>query len=135
MFGSQAIVGSVDIKRDLFGRSKVLINNGKTSIKLKPLEWIKQLIELGIGELLITSIDQEGTWDGYDINLINSIVDEVDVPVIAHGGAGGVEDINKLFLETNASAAGVGSMVVYQKKGMGVLVNFPDHSAINAYNI
>ena len=130
MYGNQAVVGSMDVKKDLFGRSKVYINNGKSAIKLNPKDWANNLVEQGAGEILLTSIDNEGTWKGYDTILINEIANSVDVPVIAHGGAGGIDDINNLFEETNASAAGIGSMVVYQKKGMGVLVNFPDSNSI-----
>ena len=73
---------------------------------------------------MVTSINQEGTWKGFDLNLIKKIVESVNVPIIGHGGAGSLDHINKLFnLGTNAAA--VGSMVVYQKKGMGVLINFP----------
>lgn len=130
LYGNQAVVGSIDIKKDLLGRSKVYIQDGSKSISTSPLDWAKKLESLGVGELLLTSIDNEGTWQGFDIKLINSIVDAVDVPVIVLGGAGGVADINEVFANTSASAVGVGSMVVYQKKGMGVLVNFPDHSKI-----
>ncbi|PCJ67837.1 MAG: imidazole glycerol phosphate synthase subunit HisF [Bacteroidetes bacterium] len=129
-YGNQAVVGSIDIKKNLFGHSKVYINNGKSVIKLNPKDWALELVEQGVGELLITSIDNEGTWKGYDIDLINHITNSVNVPVIAHGGASGIDDINNLFNQTKVSAAGIGSMVVYQKKGMGVLVNFPDVSKI-----
>ncbi len=81
---------------------------------------------LEYGELLITSIDKEGSWEGYDVELIKSITKNVQVPVIANGGCGKIEHISEVVKKANASACAVGSMVVYQKKGMGVLVNFPD---------
>ena len=84
----------------------------------------------GAGEILLTSVDKEGTWDGYDIELIKSITSVVDIPVIAHGGAGNLEDFTKAKKNANASAMGVGSMVVYQKKDMGVLINFPDRKKL-----
>ena len=130
LYGNQAVVGSIDIKKDLFGRSKVYVQDGTKSIGASPIEWAQKLESAGVGELLITSMDKEGTWHGFDISLISSIADAVDVPVVALGGAGGVDDINDVFANTNASAVGLGSMVVYQKKGMGVLVNFPDNSSI-----
>lgn len=130
VYGNQAVVGSIDIKKDLFGRSKVYVQDGTKSIGSSPIEWAQKLESAGVGELLITSMDKEGTWHGFDISLISSIADAVDVPVVALGGAGGVDDINDVFANTNASAVGLGSMVVYQKKGMGVLVNFPDNSSI-----
>ena len=72
-------------------------------------------------------MDREGTWDGFDIDLVRSVTDAVSVPVIAHGGAGSIEHIRSVVKEGNASAVALGSMFVYQKKGMGVLVNFPDN--------
>lgn len=74
---------------------------------------------------MLTSIDREGTWDGMDFDLIRSISDAVSVPVIAHGGAGRKEDIVRAVNECGASAVALGNMVVYQKRDMGVLVNFP----------
>ena len=75
---------------------------------------------------MVTSVDKEGTWSGLDIELIKSITAAVKVPVIAHGGAANIDDINEAVTIGRASAVGLGSMVVYQKKGMGVLINFPD---------
>ena len=94
------------------------------------IDWAKQLENAGVGELLITSIDREGSWDGYDIKLIKSITENIQVPVIANGGCGTIEDIGQVVKEANASACAVGSMVVYQKKEMGVLVNFPDRKSL-----
>ena len=81
---------------------------------------------MGVGEILLTSIDNEGKWDGFDYELSKSIVESLSVPVIANGGCGSIEHIDKALNECGAQAVGVGSIVVYQKKGMGVLVNFPD---------
>jgi cyclase len=90
------------------------------------VDWAKKLVEDGVGELLVTSIDKEGTWNGYDLPLINEISHAVSVPVIANGGAGTITDLQQAVLEAKASAVALSSMVVYQKKNMGVLVNFPD---------
>ena len=70
------------------------------------------------------SIDQEGTWEGYDVDLLNTISNAISIPVIANGGAGKLEHF-KDAVRSGASAVAIGNMVVYQKKGMGVLVNFP----------
>jgi cyclase len=88
--------------------------------------WTKELEKIGVGEILLTSISQEGTWKGFDIPLIKSISNLIDIPLISHGGAGAVEDIKEAAFEGNSSAIALGSMVVYQKKDMGVLINFPD---------
>ena len=90
------------------------------------MEWAKKLENLGAGEILLTSVDREGSWDGFDLELVKEVADAVSIPVIAQGGAGSISDISAVVKEANASAVALGSMVVFQKKGMGVLVNFPD---------
>ena len=124
-YGSQALIASMDVKTGLFGRQTVRTQGGKRNTKLDPVEWAKEVEQLGAGEILLTSIDREGTWEGFDLDLVRRVADAVSIPVIAHGGAGGVEDIGKVVKQANASAVALGSMVVFQKKGMGVLVNFP----------
>lgn len=129
-FGAQSIVGSIDIKESFLGGQKIYSHHGKKKQSVAVIEWAKQLENAGVGELLITSVDKEGSWDGYDIELIKSITQNVQVPVIANGGCGKVEHIGEVVKQANASACAVGSMVVYQKKGMGVLVNFPDRKRL-----
>lgn len=124
-FGSQCIIGSIDAKKNIFGNYRVVTNDGNQNTNIDPIEWAMKLENLGVGELLLTSINNEGTWRGYDQNLVKNIVEKVSIPVIANGGAGSLEHISDLFRNTNCSAAGVGSLVVYQKKDMGVLINFP----------
>ena len=129
-FGAQSIVGSIDIKQSFFGGQKVYSHHGKKKQSIGIVEWAIQLEKAGVGELLITSVDKEGSWDGYDVELIKSITHSVQVPVIANGGCGAVEHIGEVVKKANASACAVGSMVVYQKKAMGVLVNFPDREIL-----
>ncbi|MEZ5017527.1 MAG: AglZ/HisF2 family acetamidino modification protein [Flavipsychrobacter sp.] len=129
-FGNQAVVGSIDVKKNMWGKYQVYINDGKEKIKKDPIEWAEELEQLGVGELLVTSMDKDGTWSGYDHSIILKINEAVNVPVIANGGAGSVNDIEVVVKECNVSAVALGSMVVYQKKGMGVLVNFPDKKTL-----
>ena len=89
-----------------------------------PVSWARELESRGAGEILLTSIDREGTYKGFDEALIKEVAAAVDIPVIAHGGAGRTGDIKKAVL-CGASAVALGSLVVYQRQGMGVLVNFP----------
>ena len=91
--------------------------------KIDPVDWAKKAEEAGAGELIITSINNEGTWDGFDIEIIKSITDSISIPVIANGGAGSLTDIGNVVKNGGASAVGLGNLVVYQQKGMGVLVN------------
>lgn len=125
-FGAQAVIGSIDVKKNMWGKYQVYINDGKEKIKKDAVEWAKELEQLGVGELLITSMDKDGSWSGYDQDIITKINDVVNIPVIANGGAGSVADIESVVKKCGVSAVALGSMVVYQKKGMGVLVNFPD---------
>ncbi len=125
-FGVQSVVCSIDVKNSFFGGQKIYSHHGRKKQSLDIVLWAKELEKAGAGELLVTSIDKEGSWDGYDIELIRSITSSVQIPVIANGGCGKVEHLGEAVNKANASACAVGSMVVYQKKGMGVLVNFPD---------
>lgn len=129
-FGNQSVVGSIDVKHSFWSGIKVYSHHGKKQQNVNVVEWAKQLENAGAGELLITSIDKEGSWEGYNIELLKSITDNVQIPVIANGGCGKTEDIGIAITQANVSACAVGSMVVYQKKGMGVLVNFPNKKNI-----
>jgi len=129
-FGNQSVVGSIDIKKSFWGSEKVYSHHARQKQNVDIVEWAQKLENAGVGELLITSVEREGNWEGYDLELIESITQNVQVPVIANGGCGSVEHIGKVVKEANASACAVGSMVVYQKKGMGVLVNFPDRKRL-----
>jgi cyclase len=131
-FGNQAVVASVDVKKNFWGKYEVFTHSGSKNSMKDPIEWCKQLEEMGAGEILLTSIDKEGTWSGFDVELTCKVSEAVGVPVIAHGGAGNLEHINKVVHEGKASAVALGSMVVYQQKGMGVLVNFPNKDSINS---
>ena len=134
-YGNQAVVVSVDVKKNIWGNYEVFSHSGKRRQKKNLIEWVVELEQLGAGELLLTSIDKEGTWSGFDVNLINRVTEAVSIPVIAHGGAGNIQHIGEVVKQGHASAVALGSMVVYQQKGMGVLVNFPDEvDLINVLN-
>ena len=129
-FGKQSIIGSIDVKENFFGKKNVFSKHGECKEQESVVEWAKKLELAGVGELLITSINKEGTWSGYDIELIKSVTQSVQIPVIANGGAGSNLDIVQVVKKANASACAVGSMVVYQKKDMGVLVSFPNKKSL-----
>lgn len=129
-FGSQSIIASIDIKKNFWGKYEVLGTSGTKKTKLNYVEWAQELERLGAGELLITSIDREGTWKGYDVDLVRKITDSVNLPVIANGGAGNIDHIGQVVKQGNASAVALGSMVVYQGQDLGVLVNFPDRQLL-----
>ena len=130
--GSQAVIASMDVKRGVFGGQTVRTLGGKRNTLRDPVTWAVEVEKMGAGEILLTSIDREGTWAGFDLDLVKRVTDAVSIPVIAHGGAGSVDDIGKVVKQSKASAVALGSMVVFQKKGMGVLVSFPDKAQLNA---
>jgi len=100
-------------------------------IKLTIFEYINYLEnEIGVGEIMLQSVDQEGTWNGFDYDLISKVTSQSKLPLIASGGCGSSNDLKKVLYESNAYAASIGSMAVYSKKGMGVLINFPTRNSI-----
>ncbi len=131
-FGNQAVVASIDVKKNLFGKYEVYSHSGKMNTHKNPVQWAQELEKLGAGELLLTSIDREGSWMGYDVELVKKITSAVQIPVIANGGAGNLSHVRAVVKEGNASAVALGSMVVFQKKGLGVLVNFPEAKELTA---
>lgn len=124
IYGAQAVVGCMDVKKNIFGKYKLYSHSATNKTSFLPLEWAIKLENSGIGEIMINDIDKDGTWEGYSLNLINDISKKVKIPLIACGGAGSTDDFKKA-VEAGASAVAAGSMFVYQKKGMGVLINFP----------
>lgn len=124
--GSQAVVIAVDVKKNLWGKPEVYSMSGSVNQKRSPLSWVKEMETEGAGEILLTSIDREGTWRGFDVELVRQVSEITSLPVIAHGGAASIDDIGSVVNNGKASAVALGSMVVFQGKGLGVLVNFPD---------
>ena len=104
VFGSQSIIHSIDCRKIKKNKYEVLINN-TIKTNLEPIQWAKIAIRNGCGELLINSIDNDGSLLGYDLELINLIVKKVNVPCLALGGAGNWDHILELFKKTNISAA------------------------------
>lgn len=122
-YGKQCIVVSVDYKANQKGENEVYTHSGMKSAFIHPLNWAKKVSELGAGEILLTSIDKEGTRSGYDINIIRKISDEVDIPVIASGGVGSLEDLKKGIKEGHASAVSLAN-----------IFHFTDQNVIKARN-
>ena len=129
-YGSQAVIASIDVRKRLFGPYTVRGLGGKYDTGRDPVEWAMEVESLGAGEILLTAIEREGTWEGFDLELVKRVTDAVSIPVIAHGGAGNLEHINQVVKGAKASAVALGSMVVFQRKGMGVLVNFPEREEL-----
>lgn len=124
-FGSSTIVVSIDVKKTVFGGKKVFIKSGKKKTKLSPVDFAKQVESKGAGEIIINSIDMDGTMSGYDLELIKEISENVTIPVVAAGGAGSLDDFSKAVNEANATAVAAGSMFVYHGPRKAVLINYP----------
>ena len=131
-FGSSTISVCIDVKKSFFGKNKVVYRNGSKSISLSPIEFAKDMERLGAGEIIIQSIDQDGTMEGYDLSLIKEISESVTIPVVALGGAGDLKDLGEAILSGRANAVAAGSFFVYQGKNRGVLINYPEKTAIKS---
>ena len=128
-FGCQSIVASVDAKK-VDGAYKCFIADGSEKVDMEPVALAKRAEELGAGEIIINSIDNDGMMAGYDINLVQSIASAVKVPVIATGGAGGICDLEKVLHQGHAHAAAGGSMFVYYGKLKAVLITAPSEKEL-----
>lgn len=113
-FGSQCIVVAIDAKKESDGW-KVYINGGRTPTGLDAIQWAKEAATRGAGEILLTSMDCDGTKDGFDIPLTKAVAEAVNIPVIASGGAGKLEDFYQVFSKTDASAGLAASIFHYQE--------------------
>jgi len=127
-FGSQSVVFSLDVKRTLLGQ-RVLIKSGTEKTKYEPLELALIMQELGVGEILLNDIDRDGTFEGYDLELIKSISSKLSVPLIACGGARNLDDF-RLAIQAGASACAAGSMFVFHMPHRAVVISYPKYEDI-----
>lgn len=112
-FGSQCIVVAIDAKKVSFRKWEVYTHGGRKATGIDALEWAKEVEQLGAGEILLTSMDMDGTKEGYDIELTKSISENVNIPVIASGGAGKLEHFAEVIKEANADAVLAASLFHY----------------------
>ena len=131
-FGSQSIVVALDVSRNLFGRYRVFTHGGRRSRRTDPVAAARQAVEAGAGEILLYSIDRDGTYQGFDTGLIRRVTDAVSVPVIACGGASSVDDFSAAVCEGGAAAVAAGSMFVFHGPHKAVLINFPDEQTLQS---
>lgn len=125
--GSQSVVGVIDVKKSMFlGRHQVLTHNGLKKTNLEPAKWAAKLQSLGVGEIIINSIDQDGKMEGYDLNIIDEVYNAISVPLTVLGGAGSIKDINALFSKYGIIGAAAGSFFVFKGKFRAVLINYPN---------
>ena len=124
-FGAQSMVISIDVKKDWLGRYKVFTDSGTQNTGLDPVSFAKQCEQQGAGEILLNSIERDGTYNGYDLSLLKAVATAVHIPVVACGGAAGVEDFRNAVAEGHASAVAAGSMFVFQRPHNAVLISYP----------
>lgn len=125
MAGSQSICVSMDVKKNFWGKYEVFTHSGSKGSGLDPIKWAKEAENRGAGELLINSIDRDGTMQGYDLELIKMVASSVNIPVVACGGARTTQDLADAVLKGGASAAAAGSMFVFQGPHRAVLISYP----------
>lgn len=124
LVGSQSIVGILDVKKGLFGDFTIFIKNGTKKIKKNITDIILEMQDAGVGEIIINSIDKDGTKEGYDFDLIDKFFPYIKVPLTVLGGAGSFEDIKKVVERYGIVGISAGSLFVYQGKYNAVLINF-----------
>jgi cyclase len=134
--GSQSIVASIDFKKSMFGGYKVYTDNGTKKTSYSPLEFAKVVENAGAGEILLNFIDNDGTYKGYEIDIIKTVSQNVSIPIIAIGGAGGLEDFAKAK-KAGASAVAAGSMFIFQRPHQAVLISYPSQKELKEklYNL
>jgi cyclase len=130
-FASSTIAVSVDVKKEFLKGYVVYVRGGSQSTGINPVEYAKRMENDGAGEILINSIDRDGTMEGFDLELTASVSAAVRIPVIACGGAGKLDDFGKAVREGGASAAAAGSFFVFHGKRRAVLITYPSYSEIS----
>jgi cyclase len=124
-FGSQSIVVSIDVRRSLLGRQRVWVPATGPALPVEPPAYAAAAQAAGAGEILLQSVDRDGTMSGYDLELVRRVTSAVDIPVIACGGAGRVADLVAVVRDGGAAAAAAGSMFVFQGRHRAVLITTP----------
>lgn len=132
--GSQSVVASVDVRRRRRGQYDACIENGRTSLGVNAASFAQEVVALGAGEIIVSSIDRDGTGSGYDTALIHQVAHAVPVPVIALGGAATDSDF-KEALNAGASAVAAGSRFVFHGKHRAVLITYPSPEVIRSLSV
>lgn len=124
IFGSQCICVGIDAKKVSDKKWTVFINGGRVDYKLDLIEWVKTIEQLGAGEICLNSIDADGTKAGFDIEMLDAVCKSVNIPVIASGGAGKIEDFSDVFEKTGATAALAASLFHFKELTVGQVKDY-----------
>ena len=125
VFGSSTIVACMDVKKNIFGKYQLVYKNAKKKAKDDPIEFAQKIEKYGVGEIIVQSVNRDGTYSGYDIEIIKKISKSVSVPVVALGGAADYNDFKEVVDTGFASAVAAGSLFLYHGPRRAVLINFP----------
>lgn len=129
-FGAQSVVASIDVRQGgLFSSAQAVTHNASKKTGKDPAVYARELEKQGVGEIFLTSVDRDGTQTGYDCALIKQVADAVEVPLVACGGAGKLDDF-ALAVEAGASAVAAGSMFVYHGPHRAVLISYPNRQEL-----
>ncbi|MFN3784289.1 MAG: AglZ/HisF2 family acetamidino modification protein [Spirosomataceae bacterium] len=123
--GTQSVIVVLDIKKKLLGGYEIYTHNGKKATGVNPFKFAKQLEDLGAGEVIVNSIDQDGLMKGYDLNLIEKMTESVSIPLTVLGGAGSLQDIEKVIERHGVIGVAAGSLFVFKGPHKAVLINYP----------
>lgn len=129
-FGVQSVIVSIDVKQDILRRYHCVICDGTRQVEGTPVELAQRAEALGAGEILLNSIDRDGTMQGYDLKLVRSVADAVKIPLIACGGAGSAKDMEVVLHQAGAHAAAAGSMYVFYGTRRAVLIHVPEEKEL-----
>nr|WP_306267864.1 HisA/HisF-related TIM barrel protein [Pararhizobium sp. IMCC3301] len=131
-WGGQSISVCLPVARNWLGREQVRLKRGRKALKSDLNAIVRQITEAGAGEIIVYSIDRDGTWEGYDTALLRKVADATTLPVVACGGAGSAADFRPAILEAGCAAVAAGSLFVFQRKGRGVLISYPQQDKLMA---
>jgi cyclase len=123
--GSQSVIVVLDVKKKLLGGYEIYTHNGKKSTGINPVKFAKELEQLGAGEIIINSIDEDGVMKGYDLNLIDKIAEIISIPLTVLGGAGTLSDIEMVINKHGVIGVSAGSLFVFKGTYKAVLINYP----------
>lgn len=123
--GAQSVIVVLDVKKKLFGGYEVYTHNGKKATGINPFDFAEKAQQLGAGEIIINSIDQDGVMKGYDMNLIDKVRERISLPLTVLGGAGSLADIEKVIEKHKIIGVAAGSLFVFKGVYKAVLINYP----------
>jgi len=129
--GSQSVVVVFDVRKKLFGGYDIYTHNAKNKIKQDLLELVEKVQDVGAGEIVINSIDNDGVMKGYDLGLIGKVKDKLNIPMTVLGGAGILKDMAEVIEEFGIIGCAAGSLFVFKGKYKAVLINYPNQEKKN----